>query len=251
MKPFSLAYHHATAHGLVAAVHLPDAPDPVPEAVLAELHPAEAEHARTLRAWRQVSFVGGRRALRLACQQLGLQPPGTLPDDRGAPTLPDGLVGSVSHKRALAVALVCRDHGETVGIDLEDYGPARPGIAPRVLTPREQAAVDALATEERRWLATLLRFSMKEAVYKALDPWVRRYVGFHEAEVDPDTDGGAVVQLQLAEGEGPFAVDARYDWLHGRLLTSVRIRPCGPATDGAEPGTGSGRQRLAATPRRG
>lgn len=225
MKPFALAYHHATAHGLVAAVHLPDTPDPVPDEVLAELHPGEADHARTLRAYRQVSFVGGRLAMRHACQQLGLQPTAVLPDDRGRPTLPDGLAGSLTHKRTLAVAMVSRSHGDTLGIDLEDYGPPRPGIAPRVLTAHELELVQGLQDEQRRWLATLLRFSIKESVYKALDPWVRRYVGFHEAHVDPDTDGGARVHLQLAHGEGPFRVDARYDWLHGRLLTSVRIRP--------------------------
>ena len=49
--------------------------------------------------------------------------------------------------------------------------------------------------------------------------------GFHEAEVEPDLDGAAVVKLVLTGGEGPFEVDARYEWLQGRLLTSVRIRP--------------------------
>ena len=39
----------------------------------------------------------------------------------------------------------------------------------------------------------------------------------------------AVVELALAQGEGPFDVDARYEWLRGRILTSVRIRPRGPA----------------------
>lgn len=224
MKPFELAWHYASAHGIAAAVHLPDAPDPVPEAVLTRLHPGEAEHATTLRGFRQVSFVGGRLALRLATQQLGLQPPAVLPDARGCPTLPDELLGSITHKRTLAVAMVARNHGWTLGIDLEDYGPPRLGIAPRVLTPRELAMVESL-DEDRRWNAVLLRFSLKEAVYKALDPWVRRYVGFHEAEVDPDTDGCAQVRLLLARGEGPFRVEAQYRWLHGRLLSTVRITP--------------------------
>lgn len=222
-RAFDLAYHHATSHGIAAAVHLPDSPDPVPDRILELLHPGESEHAATLKGFRQVSFVGGRLALRLAAQQLGLQPPAVLPDDRGCPTLPDELLGSISHKRTLAVAKVARNHGWTLGIDLEDYGPPRPGIMGRVLTPQERAIVESLP-EDRQWPATLLRFSLKEAVYKALDPWVQRYVGFQEAEVVPNTDGGAEITLTLEGGEGPFVVDARYDWLHGRLLSSVMIR---------------------------
>ena len=34
-----------------------------------------------------------------------------------------------------------------------------------------------------------LRFSAKEAVYKAIDPWLRRYVGFREVEVELDAQG--------------------------------------------------------------
>ncbi|MEZ4241894.1 MAG: 4'-phosphopantetheinyl transferase superfamily protein, partial [Myxococcota bacterium] len=77
----------------------------------------------------------------------------------------------------------------------------------------------------RRWIALLVRFSIKESIYKALDPYVSRYVGFHEAQVDPDLQGAARVELFLTQGEGPFTVEARYEWLHGRLVTSARIRP--------------------------
>ncbi|MFK7927967.1 MAG: 4'-phosphopantetheinyl transferase [Myxococcota bacterium] len=224
MNPFALAYHHASEHGIIAAVHLPDSSDPVAEDVLLRLHPGEATYASTLKGFRQVSFVGGRLALRLAAQQLGQQPAAVLPDPRGTPQLPDELIGSISHKRTLAVAMVAKNHGWSIGMDLEDYGPPRPGIAKKVLTPRELQQISALP-EPRQWLATLVRFSIKESIYKALDPWVRRYVAFQEAEVIPDNDGGAEVQLDLTGGEGPFVVRARYAWLHGRLLTSVQIKP--------------------------
>jgi enterobactin synthetase component D len=224
VKPFHIAYQHATRHGIVAAIHLPTEPEPVAPAVWERLHPREVDHAHTLTGLRQVSFVGGRLAARLAAQQLGVTPGPILPDDLGAPTLPDGLVGSISHKRSLAVALVGRNFGETVGVDLEEYGPPRLGIAPRVLTAAELAALEGLP-DDRRWIALLVRFSLKESLYKALSPWVRRYVGFHEAEIAPDTDGGAAVSLALSGGEGPFEADAAYAWLHGRLLTSVRLRP--------------------------
>lgn len=218
-----MAFHHATPHGVLTAVHIPDSPDPVPERVLASLPGPEAAFARELRAYRQVSFVGGRIALRAAAAQLGQQVPPILPDDRSRPRLPPALAGSISHKRDLAVGMVSQAAHGTLGVDLEDYAPQRPSIAGHVLTEAEQATIASLP-EGRRWIALLVRFSIKESVYKALDPYVRRYVGFTEAEVDPDLEGRARVALTLANGEGPFTVDARYEWLHGRLLTSVRIR---------------------------
>jgi len=224
LTPFHVAYHHATPHGVLSAVSLPDTSDPVPEEVLERLHPEEAVFARGLRGFRQVQFVGGRLALRAAAAQLGHQPPAMLETLRGAPLLPASLIGSVSHKRELAVALVAPSLGDTIGVDLEEYGPPRMSILERVLTPAELEQVRALP-DDRAWLSTILRFSVKEAVYKALDPWVQRYVDFQEAAVYPDLEGRAEVSLDLSQREGPFQIEARYHWLAGRILTSVRIRP--------------------------
>lgn len=225
--PFRLAYHHASPHGILTAVHLPVEPSPIPSEILEQLHPEEVACAEDYRGLRKISFVGGRMAMRFAAQQLGVRPPPIRCDELGAPVLPAGLVGSISHKRSLAIALVSRDHGATLGIDLEEFEPERPGVARKVLTPRELEAVQALPLD-RQWISILQRFSVKESIYKAISPWVRRYVGFQEAEVWPDTNGGARVDLHLTHGEGPFQVEARYDWLHGRLLTSVRILPLPP-----------------------
>lgn len=223
MRPYEIAFHHATPHGVLAGVHIPDSPEPVPESVLSKLPSEEAELARTLRAYRQVAFVGGRLALRRACAQLSADPPPILPDERGAPTLPEHLTGSISHKRTLAIGMVGQAHNGTLGVDLEEYEPARPRIASSVLTEPELAQIEEMP-EERRWISLLTRFSIKESIYKAVDPYVRRYVGFHEAQVEPELGGSAQVTLNLEHGEGPFHVDARYEWLRGKLLTSVRIR---------------------------
>ena len=226
MTAFTIAYHHASVNGVLSAVHIPDSPEPVPEAVLEQLPSAEAELALSLKGYRQTQFVGGRLALRAASAQLGVSPPPLLQTPRGAPVMPRGLVGSVSHKSRLAIAMVSRDDQRTLGVDLEDYAPERLNIAPRVLTEGELDEVRKLQ-QDRQWIAVLIRFSIKEATYKALDPIVQRYVGFHEAIVTPDLSGGAQVRLALANQEGPFEVDAHYEWLHGQLFTSVRIRQKG------------------------
>jgi enterobactin synthetase component D len=209
---------------VLTAVHIPDSPDPVPDTTLRLLLPKEVAIAKELKGYRQVEFVGGRIALRAACGQLGIRADSLLKTPRGAPEMPDGLVGSVSHKRTLAVAMVAKNEQGTLGIDLENYSPERLAIAKRVLTENERALVSELPVDNQ-WMGIVIRFSIKEAIYKALDPYVQRYVGFEEAEVTPLLQGEATAVLNLKNGEGPYRVDARYCWLRGRLLSSVRIQP--------------------------
>lgn len=46
----------------------------------------------------------------------------------------------------------------------------------------------------------MLRFSLKEAIYKASHPLLKQYVGFQEAEVTPYSDGTATVVWNLDSG---------------------------------------------------
>ncbi len=225
MTPFSTAFTQAVQFGLLTAVHLPDDPSPVPDAVLARLPQAEAEHAKTLGGYRQVSFVGGRLALHETLGQLRMPNDPILNDAHGCPQLPEGMAGSISHKRTLAIALVARARHGSLGVDLEDLAPERMGVAEKVLRPEELAELRALPPE-RQWTSLLLRFSLKEAVYKVLNPHLRRYIDFQEARVHLDLDLTASIDLHLKDPEeGPFSLDGRYQWLEGRVLTMVRLRP--------------------------
>jgi enterobactin synthetase component D len=89
-----------------------------------------------------------------------------------------------------------------VGVDLEERPTARdlerPSIASRVLTAAERDVIDGLELPSHRE-ATLVRFAIKEAVYKAIDPYVGRYVRFTEVELDVSHDGQATVRLLLPE----------------------------------------------------
>jgi 4'-phosphopantetheinyl transferase EntD len=120
------------------------------------------------------TFAAGRRAL---CEALG-ETVEIGRDDRGAPIVPRGH-GSIAHKagpdRVIAAAIAA-DH--LVGIDVERAVPPRQAIERRILTPRELAALG----DDRRQVS--LVFAIKEAIYKAVDPVVRRYVGFTEVELD-------------------------------------------------------------------
>ncbi|MCX5743713.1 MAG: hypothetical protein NT062_14570 [Proteobacteria bacterium] len=131
------------------------------------LHPDERVHAATLSPVRRREFIAGRTALRrLVDASVAI-----LGDDRGAPILPVGLVGSISHTATRVAAIVAPDEG---------------------------------------W---------REAIYKAIDPFVRRYVGFQEVELAIEDDGRARVVATLL----PLEIEARWERLDdGHWLSTAR-----------------------------
>src|SRR5215510_3822888 len=128
---FAVLFRRELPAGVCVAVSLPDGDG---FALPAGLHPDEAAFVHGSPAARRATFVGGRLALRLALAELGADPKSVgaiLSTPRGAPAMPSGFVGSVSHKRELAVAIVARAEPTprtTVGIDLEIPRPLRADI---------------------------------------------------------------------------------------------------------------------------
>jgi 4'-phosphopantetheinyl transferase EntD len=218
----AIAFEWSLGHGLCVAVRLPPAAETVLALSQGVLPAEELAMAATMTPVRRRTWLGGRAALRLALQRAGFDAPPVLVDDRGAPTLPPGIAGSISHKEELAVALVAREPGGArVGVDVEIDRPRRIDISSRVLTPDELREIEPFAPADRD-REVLLRFSAKEAIYKALDPFVRRYVGFHEVCVSPRADGTADVRPRLPE-KGSYAIDVRWRLVEGAILTTARI----------------------------
>jgi phosphopantetheine--protein transferase-like protein len=239
--PFRVTAEQLLPHGRLAAVQLPAASS---EATLHDalaqganaLLAAERELAQALAVPRRISFIGGRVALRAALSSV-LPATRELPvlrTARGAPLLPPGILGSVSHKRRLAVALAAlpTSDAQTLGIDIEETPDerdlARSDLAPKILTPFERRelveleARDALAYRE----AVRLRFALKEAVYKCIDPHVQRYVRFQEVEVFPDSAGSTDVRLSLPEFAGrSIVVRAWWSRLDTHLIATAVCSP--------------------------
>jgi 4'-phosphopantetheinyl transferase EntD len=226
---FAVMFQRALPAGMCVAVSLPERDD---FALPAALHPGEAAFVHALPAARRMTFIGGRLALRAAMAALGADAaaaPPILSTPRGAPAMPPGFVGSVSHKRELAVAIVARAAPTplaTIGVDVEIARPLRTDIAPRVLTPGEHAGLAGLDAAARD-AAVLLRFAAKEAIYKALDPWVHRLVSFQEAEIATPPGGALHARLSLAGGEGPFAVQLQDASGDGIVLVAATVTRAG------------------------
>lgn len=219
-----------TDAGILAFVGIPVCTDDtaragVCDAARSRLHPQEWALAETLAPVRRLAFVAGRLAARAAMQHAAAT--ASTPRDtsgavsnpashavlrtaRGAPAFPPGILGSISHTRRCAVALVRVDHAPDVhlGVDIEalpdpDREQHRPDLAPRILTAHERRALPPHREGDRVTRAYLdavrIRFSLKEAVYKAIDPWVQRHVRFQEVETTLHDDGTATVRALLPE----------------------------------------------------
>ncbi len=211
--------------GTVVAVSLPEGDDfELPEALVAD----ETAFAYRLAPARRRTWAGGRLALRAALAAQGCDArPAILATARGAPAVPEGFSGSISHKAVVAVALAMRlEPGAraTVGIDVEIPRPLRHDIGRHVLTPAEQAALASLPADARD-PELLRRFSAKEAIYKALDPWVGRFVSFREVDLITDAGGRLEARLALSRGEGPFTVELDDASDAELVLIAARVTP--------------------------
>jgi enterobactin synthetase component D / holo-[acyl-carrier protein] synthase len=216
-----IAFDLSLPHGRCVGVRLPELAAELDE-LEAELLPEERAVAASFGGFRRRSWIGGRLALRQALSRAEIDAPAVLSDARGAPRLPVGVAGSISHKKQWAVALVAREGVAKLGVDIENDVIGSVDISRRVLRPDERIELAPLEPEPRA-REVLLRFSAKEAVYKALDPFVQRYVAFGEARVSPRADGGAHAELHLAAGEGPFSVEVRWLRIESFVLTTARV----------------------------
>ena len=165
-------------------------------------------------------FVGGRIAVRRAMKKLNVSnnyvKSPILTNQHGAPTFPvSHIIGSISHKDLLAVAVVKLDSSasssgsnSSIGVDIERCtNKSSDRLFARILTEREQSQVantsqqllaptrllspDLSSTRPLTVTAVtpaeqvMLHFSFKEAVFKALHPTCLRPIGFLEAEIYP------------------------------------------------------------------
>jgi len=239
MTPFAQVLGLDLPHGRCVGVALPDDRHDggaIPGQVLAALPEEERRHAEQVAPARRASWVGGRTALRAAFADLACDPGPILATARGAPRLPPDLRGSISHKQNLAVAIAARtgdlDAGSWhLGIDLERIVAGHSGIARYVLRPEERERLPS-GDGGRRSEELLFIFSAKEAIYKALDPFLRRYVSFREVSVERRAEGSAAVTLFLrADGQdaaapqAPAAFDVDVRWLRRDdfIITTARV----------------------------
>ncbi len=172
----------------------------------------------------------GRYYARLAQEFAGLSP---VPIGRGedrAPIWPHNLVGSISHNRSHAVVVICDTQALVgLGVDIEDPQRVPEKVHRMIARPRELECCTEVFGRTQDALAFL--FSAKEAVYKAIYPVARNYIGFMEVEITIDAPnrtftanylGGVIANTRLNRGVG------RYIEFESQLITLFQLYPDDP-----------------------
>ncbi|AYD90745.1 4'-phosphopantetheinyl transferase superfamily protein [Actinomyces sp. 2119] len=163
------------------------------------LFPAEERHIARAVAKRRAEFTTVRYCARQALRGLGRQRPVMVPGDRGEPTWPDGVVGSLTHCEGYRAAGVARSQEvSSLGIDAEPNSPLPSGVLDVVASAAERDHLGAVSAQRPEVAFDRLLFSIKESVYKAWFPLERCWLGFDDAEVRIDLGGGFQARLQAA-----------------------------------------------------
>ncbi|MFJ9041542.1 4'-phosphopantetheinyl transferase [Streptomyces sp. NPDC102406] len=185
------------------------------------LHPRERAAIAGVGEGRRREFTTVRHCARSALTALGHAPAPLVPDARGVPSWPDGVVGSMTHCRGYRAAVVAhrRDVG-AVGLDAEPSRPLREGVLHAVALPEERERLAPLAASHPGldcW--DRLLFCAKEAVFKAWFPATRTELTFRDVAVVLDAAGRTFHATVLpAPGRDLPGRDAPGRTFHGRWL---------------------------------
>lgn len=196
--------------------------DDPPEAVLL---PSEAAAVEKAVENRRREFTTVRHCARLAMAKLGVPYVPLVPGERGAPSWPAGVVGSMTHCAGYRAAVVAHaTELRSVGVDAEPHGPLPDGVLEAVSLPGERRHLAGLPGD-RHW--DRLLFSAKESVYKTWFPLTQRWLGFEEAELEFTPDGTFSAHL-LVPGpvvDGVEVTGFSGSWLveDGLVLTAIAL----------------------------
>ena len=202
------------------------------EADLDGWHLSLPDRLATAAAKRRAEFLGGRLTARRALAALTGSPSTPAQDAEQLPDWPAGTVGSITHSRGLAAAVVAnRATYRGIGLDAEVVmsGERARRLAGQILVASELAWLDRLPAEWQGEFLTLV-FSLKESLFKALYPLVgQRFYFPHARLIEWNAKAGAVSIELLKTLSAQWTAGARLSGqvakIDDYLLTLVAIPP--------------------------
>jgi 4'-phosphopantetheinyl transferase EntD len=192
------------------------------------LFPEEEERIARAVDKRRREFTTVRRCARLALERLGVPPVPLVPGERGAPSWPSGVVGSMTHCQGYrAAAVASAERFLTIGIDAEPALALPDGVLDTVSSPEERKHLAECAgagrgAREVPW--DRLLFSAKESVYKAWFPLTRRWLGFEEAEIEFAPEDGTFRARLLTADKPVDGFAGRWAVAGGIAVTAIAVR---------------------------
>lgn len=150
------------------------------------LYPVEEDTIRGAIEKRRHEYALGRTCARTALRHLGIAEQAIPTGSSREPVWPDGVVGSITHCAGLVAAAVARaDRYLGIGLDAEPATRVlEQPLTRHICTPAEAERLPTLGLPAG--LESMLVFSAKETVHKAIAPSSRVWLGFHDVEIDFD-----------------------------------------------------------------
>jgi 4'-phosphopantetheinyl transferase EntD len=181
------------------------------------LHPEEEASLGRPVDKRRREFTTARACAREAFERLGVPPAAVPSGERGEPRWPAGVVGSITHCDGFRACAIARaEEVAAIGIDAEPNQPLPDGVLAHVARPEELPALRELGRERPETCWDRLLFSAKESIYKTWFPLTELWLGFEDAVVELDPDGGAFSARLLVPG--PVVAGEPLERLSGRWL---------------------------------
>lgn len=194
----------------------------VPLVVLRE----EADIVRDASKKRQNEFLAGRHCARRALMRLSVHDFPLLAGEDRVPIWPGGIVGSISHADGYCgVALAREEEVQSVGLDIECICEVGAECWKMICTDAELRWLTSLPLTEQQDNAAII-FSAKECFYKCQYAMTKRWLDFHDVEIDIDTVAGQFV-AQIAKREQHLSIydqaEGNYLFNNGYVLTGIAL----------------------------
>ncbi len=178
---------------------------------------------------RQREFATARMIARQLLAEFGVYRYPLLNDDDRVPIWPTDLLGSISHcNECCLVAVQRKNNGPiNIGVDIEPDDPIDADLWPAFATEHELRWIKSQNNSNSGRMAHLL-FSAKEAVYKCVFPITRKFIEFHDVEIECDLDANVfyptIRDLEVTGKLGSTILTGRFQRSNGFIFTSSSLR---------------------------
>ena len=164
---------------------------------------------------RQAEFLAGRYAAAMSLRLLGYECNSIPVGEHKAPQWPDGVKASISHSDSVAVCLATSTFEYNfVGIDVESIVSSQVcnQIKHQIITETE--SVNLSATKISDECALTIAFSAKEALFKAVYPYVKCYLDFKSSIIEKLNSSSVALKLALPKGCSCTCIDGELIHCH-------------------------------------
>jgi len=174
---------------------------------------------------RRAEFAAGRAAARQAMHDLGVAAQPILVAPSRAPQWPAGVVGSISHTKTCAMAVVAPAiEWRGIGVDVEEDTPLKRDLWPAICLDTEQ---DWLLQQNNPGQLAKVIFSAKEAAYKCQYLISNAFFGFDGMRVEIKLSDTSFV-ASFTQDRAPFQkgdqISGRFAIGAGVIVTMAELR---------------------------